>query len=203
MRYLMHALLLAGLGLAVAPASADLAVIVSARSPIQTLRPDEVADIFLGKVSRSASGVEVVPVDQALSSTLRGDFYAKVVGKPPALLKAHWSKMIFTGRGHPPRELPNNRSVRREVAQNPLAIGYVDSSELDPSVRAVLLVPCAGALGASAYPAAMRSSSLWWRCCSSITSSESSRLSALNSGADGSRRRGRLTSRSRLTVPGR
>jgi hypothetical protein len=28
-------------------------------------------------------------------------------------MKAYWTKMVFTGRGQPPRELPNSAAVRR------------------------------------------------------------------------------------------
>jgi hypothetical protein len=63
-----------------------------------------------------------------------------VAGKSPALLRAWWSKMVFTGRGQPPRELPDSVAVRHMVAGDPSLIGYIDRAALDPSVRAVLVV---------------------------------------------------------------
>ena len=63
-----------------------------------------------------------------------------MTGKTPALLKAHWSKLVFTGRGQPPRELQDSAAVRRAVADDPGLIGYIDREALDPSVRQVLLV---------------------------------------------------------------
>jgi len=135
---------LAGLALAaaaLAPAqAADLVVIVSARSPVTMLRADQVAAIFLGQSARFPDGQEAVPVDQRIGSPLRDEFYARVASKTPALLKAWWSKMVFTGRGQPPAEAPDSAAVRRRVADNPDTVGYIERAALDASVRPVLVV---------------------------------------------------------------
>jgi ABC-type phosphate transport system substrate-binding protein len=120
--------------------AADLVVVVSARNPATALRADQVAAIFLGQAGRFPDGAEAVAIDQALGSPLRDEFYQRVAGKSPALLKAWWSKMVFTGRGQPPREAPDSAAVRRMVAENPSLIGYIDRTALDPSVRPVLVV---------------------------------------------------------------
>jgi ABC-type phosphate transport system substrate-binding protein len=126
-----------GLAAPAAPA-ADMVVIVSSRSQVAALRADQVADIFLGHSGHFPDGADAVALDQALGSPLRDEFYARVAAKSPALLKAYWSKMIFTGRGRPPREAHDSAAVRKQVADNPALIGYVDKGSLDASVRAVL-----------------------------------------------------------------
>ncbi|UOD28151.1 phosphate ABC transporter substrate-binding protein [Massilia violaceinigra] len=120
--------------------SAELVVIVSARSPVASLRADQVADIFLGQAGTFPDGAEAVALDQRIGSALRDEFYARVTSKTPALLKAYWTKMIFTGRGQPPKEAADSAAVRRMVADNPALIGYIDKAALDPSVKAVLMV---------------------------------------------------------------
>ena len=118
----------------------DLVVIVSARSSVDALRPDQVAAIFLGQSARFPGGALATALDQPIGSNERNQFYLRVTGKTPALLKAHWSKLVFTGRGQPPRELQDSAAVRRAVADDPGLIGYIDREALDPSVRQVLLV---------------------------------------------------------------
>jgi ABC-type phosphate transport system substrate-binding protein len=138
-RLLASALLVGAL--AGAPAcAADLVVIVSARNPVATLRADQVAAIFLGQAVRFPDGAEAVPYDLRLGTATRDEFYARVTNKTPALVKAHWSKIVFTGRGQPPAELPDSAAVRRKVADDPEAIGYIERSALDPSVRPVFVV---------------------------------------------------------------
>ncbi len=136
-------LLGAALALALTCAAAqagDLVVIVSARSSVDALRPDQVAAIFLGQSARFPGGALATALDQPIGSNERNQFYLRVTGKTPALLKAHWSKLVFTGRGQPPRELQDSAAVRRAVADDPGLIGYIDREALDPSVRQVLLV---------------------------------------------------------------
>lgn len=131
---LLTALFAAGAG------AADLVVVVSARSPITVLRSEQVADIFLSEATRFPDGGEVVALDLPIGSPLRDDFYLKVANRTPALMKAYWTKKIFTGRGQPPRELPNSQAVRKQVADNPGLIGYIERGALDASVRPVLVV---------------------------------------------------------------
>lgn len=120
---------------------AELVVIVSARNPLSVLRPEQVVDIFLAQTGRFPGGDEAVALDLPLGSSLREEFYSRVAARSPALMKAYWTKMVFTGRGQPPRELASSAAVRRMVADNPSMIGYIDRSALDASVKAVLVTP--------------------------------------------------------------
>lgn len=138
LRLILQAALLA-LACAYAGA-AELVVIVSAKNPVSALRADQVADIFLAQTGRFAGGDEAMALDLPVGSPLRDEFYSKVAAKSPALMKAYWTKMVFTGRGQPPRELPNSAAVRKMVAENPSMIGYIDRSALDASVKTVLVV---------------------------------------------------------------
>lgn len=129
---------LAGLTLAALSWTAmaqDVVPVVGARSPIASLDAAQVADIFLGKTSRFPDGSIALPVDQGEESPLREKFYAQFAGKSPAQVKAYWSKIIFTGRGQPPRQAADSIEVKRIVTDNPHAIGYIDARQVDSSVR--------------------------------------------------------------------
>jgi ABC-type phosphate transport system substrate-binding protein len=123
------------LGVGGAVSEADVVTVVSSKSPITALTKADVADIFLGKVIRVAEGEQAVPIDQPESSGAREEFYRETTGKSSAQLKSHWSKILFTGRGQPPRMVPNSAEVKKALAANPFAIGYIQDTELDPSVR--------------------------------------------------------------------
>jgi ABC-type phosphate transport system substrate-binding protein len=121
-------------------AGAEVVAVVSARNPVATMSKNEIVDIFLGKTSRFPDGSAALPIDQAERSPVRDEFYLRFAGKSAAQLKAHWSKIIFTGRGQPPREVADGVEVKRYLAQNPRAIGYIDEKQVDASVK-VLLTP--------------------------------------------------------------
>jgi ABC-type phosphate transport system substrate-binding protein len=118
-----------------AQAQADIVAVVSAESSITRLSTGQLADIFLGKVSRFPDGSLAVPVDLSDGSAERDQFYAKVTGKTPAQIKAYWSKIIFTGRGQPPKAVQNDSDMKKYVAANIDAIGYIDSTMVDNSAR--------------------------------------------------------------------
>jgi ABC-type phosphate transport system substrate-binding protein len=118
-------------------ASADVVAVVSAKSAVQSLTSDQLADIFLGRVSRFPNGLLALPIDLRDGSPERDRFYAKVTGKTPAQVKAYWSKIIFTGRGQPPKAVASDLDVKKFVAANVGAIGYIDTALLDDTVRAL------------------------------------------------------------------
>jgi hypothetical protein len=125
--------------LATGPAlAADVVVVVSARSAGVSLTRNQVVDLFLGKSSRFPDGRAAVPVDQAEGSEARDAFYLAFADKTPAQVKAHWSKVIFTGRGQPPRAVAGGTLVKKLVAGNVDAVGYIERSEVDDSVKVVL-----------------------------------------------------------------
>lgn len=108
----------------------DIVVIVNPSAPV----PDkaQVADVFLG---RSQS---YVPIDQGDGSSMRREFYRLATGRDLAQVKSAWSRIVFTGKGQPPRELPDAAAVKRAVSADSKAIGYIDRSDLDASVKAAL-----------------------------------------------------------------
>src|ERR1700689_5481284 len=125
------------LSLSGAVVKADVVAVVSARSPIIALDKSQVADIFLGKASRFPNGIQAAPIAQAEGSAVRDEFYGKVIGKTAAQIKAYWSKIIFTGRGQPPPSVSNSIEMKKRISDNPAAIGYIDRSLVDDSVRVV------------------------------------------------------------------
>jgi ABC-type phosphate transport system substrate-binding protein len=125
------------LSLSSAVVEADVVAVVSAKSPIVALDKSQVADLFLGKTSRLPNGVQAVPIDQAEGLAARDEFYEKLLGRTAAQMKAYWSKIIFTGRGQPPPSVSNAVEMKKRISENPAAIGYIDRSLVDNSVRVV------------------------------------------------------------------
>ncbi len=126
------------LGLAAQAACAEVVPVVSAKSNVSGLSQNQVVDIFLGKTSRFPNGDPAIPIDQAEGSEIRDAFYRQFASKSASQIKAYWSKIIFTGRGQPPKELSPSEKVKKALADNPYVIGYIDRSEVDENVKIVL-----------------------------------------------------------------
>jgi ABC-type phosphate transport system substrate-binding protein len=123
------------LTLAVNTVMADVVAVVSSTSAIISLSNAQVTDIFLGKVNRFPNGTLAIPIDQVEGSPARDEFYATYAGKSAAQVKSLWAKIIFTGRGQPPKAVANSNDVRKLLATNPQAIGYIERSSVDTSVK--------------------------------------------------------------------
>jgi len=127
----------AAFALATAGASAQVAVVVGPKSPVGTMTADQVSAIFLGKSSALPTGNTAVLADLPDASPTHDLFYTKVTGKSSAQVKAAWSRLVFSGKATPPKELGNAADVKKFVAANPDAIGYIEKSAVDSSIKVV------------------------------------------------------------------
>ncbi|MFZ6850195.1 phosphate ABC transporter substrate-binding protein [Undibacterium sp. RuRC25W] len=123
------------------PAQAEVVVIVSTKNSTKSLSIEQVADIFLGKNASFPKGTRATPLDQNETSAARDKFYLQVSGKTSSQMKAHWAKMLFTGRGQPPVESGDSSEIKRLVANNPELVGYIDKKDIDDSVKPMLFLP--------------------------------------------------------------
>jgi len=116
---------------------ADEVAVVSAKSTVTTLSKSQLVDIFLGKAARFPDGSQAVPIDQSEGTPARDEFYTRIAGKSAAQMKAYWSKIIFTGRGQPPKAVSSSSEAKKLLGANPNTIGYIDSKLVDDTLRVV------------------------------------------------------------------
>jgi len=93
--------------------------------------------IFTGKTKSFADGTKAIPITQKSGSAVTDEFNSKVVKKSSSQLKAYWSKLVFTGKGTPPKEAANDAEVISLVASNPNLIGFVASGSASGDVKVV------------------------------------------------------------------
>lgn len=106
-------------------------VVVIANSAAGGISKDQIADIYLGKDS------SLTPIDQPESAAIRAEFYKKATGRDLSQVKATWSRLTFSGKAQPPKEVADAAAVKKAVAADPKAIGYIDKSAVDGSVKVV------------------------------------------------------------------
>ena len=135
MKIMFKTALVAGLLVAAAPSFAEVVAVVGAKSPAATMTNDQVAQFFLGK------STSMTPIDQPDGSAVRNEFYKKVADKEASQAKALWSKLVFTGKATLPKEVAGSADVKKAVAADPKAIGYIEKSAVDASVKVVLTAP--------------------------------------------------------------
>ena len=126
---------LGALTLCATTAFAEVVAVVGAKSPATAMSNEQVAQFFLGK------STTMTPIDQPDGNPVRNEFYKKVADKDASQAKALWSKLVFTGKATPPKEYPSSAEVKKAVAADPKAIGYIEKSAVDATVKVVLTAP--------------------------------------------------------------
>jgi len=122
--------------IACSSAYAEVAVVVHP-SNNSSFDQSEISKLFLGKAKSFPDGNQAVPINQGTDTKAREGFDANVLSKSGSQLKAYWSKLIFTGKGSPPKEVDNDAAVIDLVSKNPSMIGYVDAASVNDTVKTV------------------------------------------------------------------
>ena len=115
----------------------DIVVIVSSLNSVKTLTRDHVEDIFLGRMQQFPNEQRALPIDQAEGSAVRERFNMEVLGRTSAQVRTHWSRILFTGRGRPPRSVASSEDMLQAVAADVHAIGYIERRFVNGSVVVV------------------------------------------------------------------
>jgi ABC-type phosphate transport system substrate-binding protein len=121
-----------------ASANAQISVVVSASSK-NAPNNDDLKAIFLAIKAQWPDGGKVQLLDQP-ESPLAETFYSKLVGKSINQVRKDWTKLILSGQIAAPTKCAGDDAVKKALAANPNAIGFIASSALDGSVKEVLRV---------------------------------------------------------------
>lgn len=117
-------------------------VIVHRSNPLASITRAELSAIYMKRTRSWSDGREIVPVDQPASSPVREHFSRAVHGKNVAYVTRYWQRLIFSGRGIPPRQLQNDAAVLALVKSSRDAIGYIGGDpQPGEGVRVLAVTP--------------------------------------------------------------
>ena len=103
-------------------------IIVNAANPVGEMDRMEIADFYLNKSTHWPNGIEVLPVICTDPGAFQKEFLESVLGMDSSRFKTYWAKLIFAGRGLPPREMEDANGVVQFVKANPGAIAFVSDA---------------------------------------------------------------------------
>lgn len=126
------------LGMAAPSAQAQISVIVSKATTVKVTK-SEVKEIYTGTKLKWANGNKIQVVDQPETATGK-NFYALVIGKSFNQTRTQWAKLLLSGQANAPLRYPSDKTVKKAVAGNPNAIGYVATGALDDTVQEILRI---------------------------------------------------------------
>ena len=114
-------------------------VIVNNANPVKSLTPAELRRIFMKQTRMWPHGEAMVPVDWDSTHYLRSVFSREALERTVREMQEYWVQQSMTQGLTPPSTQRSARAVLRFVASVPGAISYVPPSEVDETVRVVLI----------------------------------------------------------------
>lgn len=118
----------------------ELLVIANPGVEVSSLSLEELAAIYLLKVTTWQAGGNIVPVNREAASGTRAVFSEAVLRQPPNALSAYWNQMHFKGKV-PPLIQESDQAVLAFVQKVPGAVGYISASHAPQNVKVLARVP--------------------------------------------------------------
>ena len=121
-------------------ANAGLVIIGHANYEGGQLDSASIKRIFLGERNSFPEGQRATPINHAVGSPDRKEFFDSVLAMDESAHRRHWSRMLSTGKGTSPVELNSYEAVLDWVAKNPGSIAYIDPKMVNDSVKVLLKI---------------------------------------------------------------
>ncbi len=118
-------------------ALAQVVVVTGQDGVITQLGRVEAEQLYLGRLNALRDGTPVRLHDLPPGPT-RDSFYFRLTGKNPIQTRAYWSRIVFTGRARPPREVSGPEQLRTTLAADPHAMGYLPAQSVTADMRVLL-----------------------------------------------------------------
>lgn len=125
------------LAASIASANAGEVAVIVNKANSQAIDGDWVAKVYLGEVKSWVSGDSIVAYDLPEADPTRASFSKSILKRTVANMKVLWAQYTFSGKAVPPKQLASSEEVKKAVANNVHAIGYIDAVHVDSSVRIV------------------------------------------------------------------
>jgi ABC-type phosphate transport system substrate-binding protein len=126
-------------GLSSGTALADILIIANRDVPDAELSRKDVGKMFLGKLRQWSDHSKVNPVTPRVPD-VREAFFREYLNKSVAKYNAYWKRMIFTGRGVPPKAFETEAELVEYVAETGGAIGCVSSEGIPDGSKSMIRI---------------------------------------------------------------
>lgn len=123
------------------PVYSQISVIVAKHARLDSagVKQSSLKEIYTGAKLKWPGGHKIQVVDQA-GTEVGKKFYEKVLGKSLHEMRRQWAQLTLSGQAAPPAQCSSDKTVKKIVAANPHAIGYIATAQLDDSVKEILRV---------------------------------------------------------------
>jgi len=136
MKHFFFTLMLTGM-LCSQAAWADAVVIIVNKDNTTGIDRNFISKVYTGEAKIWASGEKIMALDLPENNAERAEFSQAYLGRSVNKLKLLWMQNVFAGKANPPKVVETDEEVKKLVAANKNAIGYISASNVDSSVTVV------------------------------------------------------------------
>lgn len=117
-----------------------LVVVVSKKSPVKSLRLDDLRRMFLRQKTEWSHGGRITVFERSVEHPIRQRFSLWLFKKKPSELRAYWMNLMLTRGLKPPKVLRSTKLVKQYLRRVKGGIGYMYEDELDDTVKVVRIL---------------------------------------------------------------
>lgn len=117
--------------------AAELVVVVNKANGISEISKSDLVAIYTKKMTKWSEGDEKIKPVMLKKGAVRDTFIKSYLDMTPSSFKSFWQKMVFTGKGTPPKGLSEDSDIISYVKDNEGAIGFVAKGTATEGVKAV------------------------------------------------------------------
>ncbi len=118
---------------------ADIYVVANRDNPIASMDRQAVRDLYLARSRAFDDGAAVTVYDRN-DTPLRARFLRSLLGMNERQFDAYWARLVFAGRVLPLAQAEQVDELRKRIAEDVNAIGYMDEMPPSPDLKALLVV---------------------------------------------------------------
>lgn len=113
--------------------ASDTTVVVSNNPELGELSKAEIQRLFLAKTDRVQNmRIKVVELQTNLD---KDRFYKEISGKSKSQLRSYWTRLIFTGKAKPPKQLEDMQELLKEMEDSPNIITYLSKDKVTDGMK--------------------------------------------------------------------
>lgn len=118
---------------------AEVIMVAHPSNPVNHLSSREIQSIYLFKKITWENGLRIVPIHLGAQDSLRKLFSKKWLERSLGEIENFYLMRALSGQGQPPLIFLNTKEVKIYLQKNRGAIAYIESKDLDDSVKEIIV----------------------------------------------------------------
>ncbi|PKF79301.1 hypothetical protein CW749_12770 [Vibrio sp. vnigr-6D03] len=116
---------------------AELYIVVSDRSELESITKEQVAGLYLGR-SRGKLSRRITILER--NGEVRESFYEEISDLSLSQVNAHWAKLKFSGRVRAPLVMKSEEELIARLLRDKSALGYVRNKPSHSKLKVILTI---------------------------------------------------------------